>query len=227
MNRLATRYLTISSIALGLGIAGTLVANAQWSIPGQGAVQITTAAMPAGTAARAKRKGDSIVVSWDAQQIVPGVKMQQYLVTAHDTQSSPRPDVARTVAATSADAETATFTLAELGNGKWSWGIVAKYQRWSGAEGARSSPPVSVGDNRRTALLTAAAPTTKPATGISTLPIDPAPTTTSPPETPAEKPKAEPVTSAPEKTAEPEKTESRRPEPSTSTIDPTPAESAS
>jgi hypothetical protein len=231
MNRRAIRYLTIGSIAVGLGIAGTLVASAQWSIPGQGAVQITTATMPAGSTPTAKKQGDIITVSWDDQEIVPGVKMQKYLVTAHDTQTSPHPDVTRTVSATKAGTQTTTFTQAELGNGKWIWGITAKYQLWSGAEGPRSAPAVPIGGKPAPALLAAVAPAAvSPSESVTvkpTLATDVAPpAVTAAPPTAPEKPKADPTTSAPQKTVEPEKTETQPAEPSPSSADPTPAESA-
>jgi hypothetical protein len=225
MNRRAIRYLTVGSVAVGLGIAGTLVAYAQWSIPGQAALQITTTAMPAGETPTAKRQPAAVVVTWPAQQIAPGVNMQSYVVTAHDTATSPRPDIARTVAA---GTETATFTLAELGSGTWSWGIAPKFHLWSGAEGPRSAPPITVAAAPPSALLAVAAPakipTSAPATGkpappAATVATDPAPATTPTPEATSAKPKADPTTSAPgnpekvEKTVEPEKTGTAKPEP--------------
>jgi hypothetical protein len=218
VKRRTLRYLTIGSIAAGLGIAGTLVANAQWIIPGQGTVRITTAVLPAGSIPHTKRDGANITVSWAGQVIAPGVPMQKYVVTGHDAQSPPRPDVTRTVAAT-----TATFTLAELGVGKWSWAIAPKYELWSGAEGSRSTPPVTVegSPGQSTALLAAPAPAAgalgKPASErpVATATTTPAaaPMTVPTTEAPAKRPEPDPTTSAPAKDPEPEKTESPKAEP--------------
>jgi hypothetical protein len=224
MSRRLIRYAAIGSVTLGLGIAGTLVASAQWSIPGQGAVQVTAAAMPAGDAPKARRAGTSIVVSWDSEQIAPGVEVQKYLVTAHDTQAPARPDVTRTVPATAASTETATFPAVELGEGKWSWGIVAKYQLWSGVEGPRSTPAVVIGRGQPTGLLAAPAPTA--AGDPPTAPTGPAPATVAAPETTTEKPSAEPTTPAPEKTVEPAETNGPPTDTGHPTIDPSPAGSA-
>ena len=72
MNRRTVRCLALGSVALGLGVTGTLVAYAQWSIPGLGTVGITTAAMPAGSTPEAKKQGDRVTVSWAAETIAPG-----------------------------------------------------------------------------------------------------------------------------------------------------------
>jgi hypothetical protein len=222
MNRRTIRYLTVGSVALGLGIAGTFVAYAQWSIPGQAALRVTTAAIPAGGTPTAKKQGDKVVVTWPAQEIAPGVSMQKYVVTAHDSQAPARPDVVHTVAA---GTETAAFTVAELGSGRWSWAVAPKFQLWSGAEGPRSTSTVTIAAGQPTALLAAAAPATiagsAPGTGKAATPTDPAPATattrttaTTPvPEATSEKPKTEPTTSASEKTQEPEKTEAPKADP--------------
>jgi hypothetical protein len=221
MNRRTVRCLALGSVALGLGVTGTLVAYAQWSIPGRGTVRITTAAMPAGSTPEAEKHGDRVTVSWAAETIAPGVPMQKYVVTAHDTQPSPRADVAHTVTTT-----TATFTLAELGNGKWSWSVVPRYQLWSGAEGPRSTPLVPVGGNQSrsadvlAAPVPVAAPAKAPAAGESTSPPATARTTEAGPD----RPTADPATSAAGKDPEPEKpepgkTESSAPEPAPSETD--------
>lgn len=158
MSRRTLRSLVIGSIALGIGVTGTLVANAQWSVPGQAAVRVATGVVPAGGPPTAKKRGDEVIVSWRAQVIAPGVRIQRYVVTARDTQVPRRPAVTHTVPASGADAESTAFTLAELGNGKWNWTVAPKYQLWSGAEGPPSTPSVPVGADRAPTALPVTAP---------------------------------------------------------------------
>lgn len=161
MNRRTLRYLLIGSIALGLGVSGTLVANAQWSIPGRAAAQVTTAVMPVGSTPTAKKHGFRIVVSWQAQVIAPGVRIPEYAVTARDTRVPPRPAVMHTVPASGADVESTTFTLAELGNGKWDWTVAPRYRLWSGADGPPSSPSIPVGGDQAATAPPVLAPDAK------------------------------------------------------------------
>ncbi|WP_297601899.1 hypothetical protein [Mycobacterium sp.] len=212
-------------------ISGTLVSYASWVLPDPAATAKAQApSMPAGPTPGSKIVGPNAVVTWDVQQIVPGVKMTAYVVTAHDTDVTPLSPIARTIAASGSATESATFTAAELAGGKWKWAITPKLESWTGTEGPLSNPKLvfpSAAPHTAAAAKAVAAGTGNDATTAPTTPAEPTPTPISTTEAPAKKPEAEPTTSAPEKTVEPEKLESPRAEPSTSTIDPTPAESAS
>ncbi len=172
--------------------------------------------MPDGVTPSATDQNGKAVVSWSAQEIVPGVKMTAYVVTAHDTDPNPLPDVAHTVTASGADSESATFTAVELAGRKWKLGIIPKFRTWTGAEGKLSKDKVN---------FPAAAPTAPP--------VDPAlpatRATTPAPETTPASPTADPTTSAPDKPAQPTKTKTPKPDPTPSSTpsDPTPSPSSS
>nr|BFE67967.1 hypothetical protein GCM10020092_012680 [Actinoplanes digitatis] len=79
------RTILIAGVALTLAVGGTLAANATWSIPGRSApIQLKTAEMPRGPKPDIAKQGGSAVVTWPAQEIVPGVAMRGYVVTRYD-----------------------------------------------------------------------------------------------------------------------------------------------
>jgi hypothetical protein len=217
-------------------IGGTLVSYASWILPDPAVTaHVKTPAMPSGPTPASKTAGAEVAVSWDAQQIVPGVKMTAYVVTAHDTDLTPLPSIARTVPASGSGMQSATFTAAELAGGKWKWAITPKLESWTGTEGALSNPklifPAAAPATAATAATAKAlAPGTSneaaQAAAPTIAPVELTPTPAVTTKAPAEKPVADPTTSAPEKTVEPEKTESPQAEPSPSVVDRSPSENA-
>jgi hypothetical protein len=205
-------------------ISGTLVSYASWIVPGpEAAARAQAASMPGGVAPDARKVGGDAVVTWKAQEIVPGVKMTAYVVTAHDTDPTPRPSLARTVSASGSGTESVTFTAAELAGGKWKWAITPKLQSWTGAEGPLSNPKLVFPGAAPATDVAKAAPTdAMPAAA----PAKVVPLTARPAET---TPRPTATTSAPprEPTAEPAAT-SPEPEKSTSPkTDPAPSKSSS
>jgi hypothetical protein len=130
------KYLLVVATATALAGAGTLIADASWSIPGTARVKIPAAAMPRGATPSAAVQGRTAVVSWSAQEIAPGVKIDHYVVTAHNVNDLP--DVSHTVEASGSAVESLVFTANEVGDGKWYWTIVPKFHLWTGGESGKS-----------------------------------------------------------------------------------------
>ncbi|MFF5079853.1 hypothetical protein ACFY36_22605 [Actinoplanes sp. NPDC000266] len=189
------RLLLIGTVAAALGVAGTVVAYADWSVPASElTVTARVAAMPRGVTPSAAKQNGQAVVSWSAQELVPGVRMDHYVVTAHSVGAPARPDLTHTVAASGAATESVTFAVDAVAGGKWYWTIVPRYATWTGAEGRKSQQLSFPGKP-----ATAPAPAPAPAAGVAAAVAAPVPApatvvTTSPTAEPAP---AEAVTSPP------------------------------
>ncbi|XVU24684.1 hypothetical protein ACQPZJ_46995 [Actinoplanes sp. CA-054009] len=197
------RLLLIGAVVAALGAAGTVFAYADWTIPaGKLTVTARAAAMPRGVAPSAAKQNGQAVVSWSSQELVPGVLMDHYVVTAHSVGAPARPDLTHTVAASGAATESVTFAAAAVAGGRWQWTIVPRYASWTGGESRKSRqlsfpgtpastavPPVEVA---AAAVAPAPNPASTPATVTETPTTNeptPAETTTSPP--PAREPEPE------------------------------------
>ena len=193
----------VFAATVGLGASSTLVAYASWTVPSQGVAGRAVAGnMRQGVTPSAALQDGHAVVSWSAQELRAGVRMQRYTVTAHSVDLTPRPDVAHTVDATGASTESSVFTSSELGGGKWKWAITPRFETWVGAESHLSGKvifpppapaPVLAGaaDPARTAQpdapLSATTPTTTPAPEAGpTSPAAPPATAFSPTPSPVE-----------------------------------------
>jgi hypothetical protein len=217
-----TKKLIIATATLALVGTGTMIAQASWTIPGTAKVKAKAAAMPRGAVPSAAKQGGNALISWSAEEIAPGVRMQTYVVTAHSADDPPRADIARTVTATSADTLSATFGGSVLTGGKWYWTLVPKYALWAGAESKKSDKltfPAAADSRSVTSLVADSAPQAAAPAPSTTTPAaaadppketDPAPPVAATP--PAETPKPVEQTSSP--TAAP------------ATSDPAPAETA-
>ncbi|MEU4237996.1 hypothetical protein [Actinoplanes sp. NPDC026619] len=200
-----TKHLAGATLVLALSAGGTALAAANgWTVPSTALISAKVAKMPRGVTPSAARQSGTAVVSWSAQEITDGVRMDHYVVTAHSIDDPPLPDITRTIEATGGTAETVAFTAAELAGGKWYWTIAPVYRNWTGAESGKSqrlnfpgTPPARPASTDPAAEPTAAAPA-----GIApttpTAPNQPAtttPATTSPVTTETTEP-ADPVTTA-------------------------------
>lgn len=199
------RTLLIVAGAAAICAAGTVVAyaHAAWPIPGVALVKARTATMPKGVTPSAAKQGGAAVISWSAQEIAPGAKMDHYVVTAHSVEEPPLPEVAHTVAASGDATESITFAAGEVAGGKWSWTLVPRLGLWAGAESGKSQkldfPVPTV--NR----LAAAPPTVTATTAPTVTTTTPATTPATVPPTPTTPPVAE-ATATIEPTPIPEKT---------------------
>jgi hypothetical protein len=131
----------IAGVVATVGLGGTALAFAGgWTMDdGRATVTLSAAKMPKGAAPSVAKQGKTAaVVSWSAQEIVSGVKMDHYVVTAHSVDEPPLADVVHTVAASGGDAESLTFAANEVAGGKWYWTIVPKFHLWAGAESGKS-----------------------------------------------------------------------------------------
>ncbi|GIM91233.1 hypothetical protein [Paractinoplanes toevensis] len=226
MKRTAT-YLVVAGTVGALGVAGTMFAYANWTIPSKPiTVRVRTEKMPRGVTPSAAKQSGKAVVSWSAQEIGPGSKMDHYVVTAHSVDVPPLPDITRTVAATSGDTETVTFSAAEVAGGKWYWTIVPKLHLWVGTESGKSqrlnfpgTPAAGTAAAARSVDTSTTAPTTttgEPADGAATPPAEtdrPAETTATtapaaavPTEAATTTPAATPTTTSPAETPSPTET---------------------
>jgi len=198
------KMLLVGVVALSFGVAGTVYAYAGgWTVTSAG-TQFTAkvVTMPRGAEPRVAEQGDQAVVSWSAQEIAPGVRMDHYVVTAHSVADPPRPDVAHTVAAAGGSTESITFGTAEVAGGAWRWTVAPKYRQWIGAESPLSrrlvfdsapDAPAAPADAAVAAVPSAATPaSTAAATGET--PRSPAPAVrTSPPGRTTNEPANEPA----------------------------------
>jgi hypothetical protein len=146
-----TRPVLILTVVATMTAAGTYVAYANWLVPSrQINIKVTSATMPRGVTPTIAGSGSGAVVSWHAQEIGPGARMQSYLVIAHSVAQPPRPDVQRTVTATGGATESTTFPYSGLVGSQWYWTLIPKFQSWAGQE------------SEKTGIVTFATPTVPP-----------------------------------------------------------------
>ncbi|MGK5679140.1 hypothetical protein [Actinoplanes sp. URMC 104] len=193
------RYAVVGTVLAVAGGAGTYVAYADWTVPAS-TVKVTmkAATMPKGTKPSVAAQSGTAVVSWSAQEIAPGVKMDRYVVIAYSQGVAPKPAIIRDVAATGAVSESAVFGAAEVAGGKWKWTVTPRFASWKGAESGLSkalefdAAPAAV-------LVEAPAETAAPSPAAkATAPTAPATGPTTPvPEATTSKPAAVPTTTPP------------------------------
>jgi hypothetical protein len=128
----------IAATIAAVGIGGTLVAYADWPIPGTGSIAWRTAKIPRGVTPSVAKVEKKAVVSWSAQEIADGVKMKSYVVTAHSVEDPLRQAVTHVVTASGATTESVTFAANEVAGGKWYWTLIPKYGSWAGEESRKS-----------------------------------------------------------------------------------------
>ena len=193
--RRPVKYFIVAATVGSLSAGG--IAYASWTMPIQTVkTKVVAATMPAGVTPSAALQDGRAVVSWSAQELRADLRMQRYTVTAHSVDGTHRPDVAHTVNDTGARTESAVFTAAELGGGKWKWAITPRFESWAGAEGHLSekitipSRPEAVAVPARTTLPSRPAPAAATVVASPT-PADP------PSPTPADTPSPVESTSAP------------------------------
>ncbi|XVV11942.1 hypothetical protein ACQP2X_45195 [Actinoplanes sp. CA-131856] len=191
------RYLLVAVVVGGLGAAGTMAANAAWTISGNGQVKMRAPSMPRGTTPSVAKQSSAAVVSWSAQEIVPDVRMDRYVVTAYSADTPARPSISRTVTATGEATESVTFGAEEVAGGRWYWTVVPRFALWVGDESGKSAKlnfPAPVKASQPAADAARAAPTTAPSTPAT--PVAPTATTEAavvPGTTPAAVPRTSPT----------------------------------
>ncbi|GAA2869384.1 hypothetical protein Acy02nite_41250 [Actinoplanes cyaneus] len=156
----------IVAVVASLGVAGTVLAYAGGWVVSVGPARLTAnvATMPQGVEPSVARQDGQAVVSWSAQEIAPGVRMDHYVVTAHSADDPPRPDIIHTVGAGRGPAETLVFTMAEMTGGKWRWSVAPKYRGWTGEMSRLSQRLVfPAAPAPRVAATPGKGPATKPA----------------------------------------------------------------
>jgi hypothetical protein len=121
-----------SSAALALG--GSMYAFAAWQTPVQAVTaKLQVADMPPGLQPSVDRRGKNAIVTWTAQRIVPGVKMQGYVVTrlnVDDPSATPFTDTTTT----------AGYRDVRVPKGSWTWTVRPVFETWQGEDGPASQP---------------------------------------------------------------------------------------
>jgi hypothetical protein len=227
----SAKGLLIGLTTVAMGAAGTIAASANWSSTSSASGHGQLVSMPRGVEPNAVMTHGKAVVSWRAQTIAPGIEMTSYVVTARDTDKTPRSPVTHTVIASGTGNESTSFDPRELAGGSWNWAITPRFDSWVGAEGEPSKDELAFAAVTPTTALAAAvtAAIAPNAPGPATVESTEAPASTTEP--PVKAPAAETTTSAPEKPITPEKTESTKADPSpseaSSEVDPSPSGSTS
>jgi hypothetical protein len=132
--RRAHRSLLVVIVVAAMGVCGTVFAYAGgWALADNtAALTAKVARMPRGVEPSVAKQNGEAVVTWTAQELTPGSLMDRYVVTAHRVGGSAKPDVTRTVTASGAATEVATFTAGELAAGTWNWTVTPKFRDWTG-----------------------------------------------------------------------------------------------
>lgn len=134
-----TRPVLILTVAATMTAAGTYLAYASWFVPSkQTQIRITSATMPRGVTPTVAGSSDGVLVSWRAQEIGPGARMQSYTLTAHSVRQPPLPPVTHSVTSTGRATESIDFPYRELGVGGWYWTLAPRFQSWVGPQSERS-----------------------------------------------------------------------------------------
>jgi len=136
MRRLVRLGAVIAGTA-GVSVAGIAAAYADWTIPSAPlAIDVQTVAMPAFYSAPAVQpRGRQVTVSWVAQRIEKGVKVQRYIVVRQDA-SGRGTQVCDTAATTCRDTA--------VPDGAWAYTVRTGYASWPGPE-SPPSVPVTIG----------------------------------------------------------------------------------
>lgn len=181
--RRAGKTLIVTAVVAASGVAGTVLAHAGgWTLSNGHATLIAPVAkMPRGVEPSVAKQGARAVVSWSAQEIVPGVHMDHYVVTAHSADASPRPDVTQTVAADGDASKSIVFPAAQVTDGQWFWTVTPKYRDWVGRKSPKSRRLTFLTARVEEAPVEAVASTPTPAAtpvpDRTTPPVPPAPGT--------------------------------------------------
>jgi hypothetical protein len=218
MRRLV-RLAAVVAGAAGMSIAGIAAAYANWTVHSAWLmVEMKTLAMPAFYSPPAVQpQGRKVTVSWVAQRMEKGVKVERYIVVRHDP-SGHDTQVCGTATTTCKDTA--------IPDGTWSYTVRTAYASWQGPD-SPSSVAVKIGE------AGASLKTPKAATEATALtaPQPPSATTATPdgsPQSPVDTTSSAVAsdTSEPGKADESEPPASSTPD-ATATTDPAPAETPS
>ena len=188
-----TRPALIITVVATVTAAGTYVAYANWIVPSkQIQIKVTSADMPRGVTPTVVESGGGALVTWKAQEIGPGARMQSYIVTAHPVSEPSLPDITHTVIASGGATESNAFPYSEVQGADWYWTLVPKFQSWVGAASMKSGSllfPTPTNPKDRSPVIAPAEPAIK-----GGLNRTPGPTASSP--TPSPSPTATSANSA-------------------------------
>lgn len=132
---------TIGAVVTAIAVAGTTWAYAGWVVQSNTlTVTGSIAGIPRGATPSVAIHNDQAVVSWNAQEIARGVKMDRYVVTAHSQGRPAKPDVIRQVDASGGGDESTAFTAGDVEGGAiWKWTVIPCFGSWMGAESELSA----------------------------------------------------------------------------------------
>ncbi len=201
----AGRSLAIAAGAAMLVLSGTLVAYADWTVASEPTVvTLRSADMPQGNAPSVEKTGKNATLRWVPNRIVPGVKVQSYIVTRVG-QGDP--------VVVCDQVTTASCRDKLVPAGTWTWTVRPVLETWQGEDSPTSLPlqftgspqsPAAGKSTRPAAESTGSAPdpATEPDTVVEqSADAPPAPTTAATPST-ADEPTTAPQAPAPATPAE-------------------------
>jgi hypothetical protein len=204
----AGRSLAIAAGAAMLVLSGTLVAYADWTVASEPTVvTLRSADMPQGNAPSVEKTGKNATLRWVPNRIVPGVKVQSYIVTRVG-QGDP--------VVVCDQVTTASCRDKLVPAGTWTWKVRPVLETWQGEDSPPSLPLQFTGSPRPPA----AAKGTGPAADSIGVPPDPATEPDTVIEQSADAPPA-PTTAATPSTADEPTTAPQAPAPATPAVDPT------
>lgn len=121
----------VMASAAALALAGSVYAFAGWnSIGAPTVLSIRTVEMPAGNVPSVDKQGRNAAIDWVGNQIVPGVKVDSYVVTRFGAGGS----------VVVCDRVTATSCKDKLvPGGTWTWRVQPVFASWTGAASAGSA----------------------------------------------------------------------------------------
>ncbi len=206
--RTMSKITLVAASAAAFISAGTVVAFAAWTTDTTPTVLRThTAAMPQGNAPSIERNGKNVTLRWVPNRIVPGVKVQSYIVTRVG-QGDP--------VVVCDQVTTASCRDKLVPAGTWTWKVRPVLETWQGEDSPPSLPLQFTGSPRPPA----AAKGTGPAADSIGVPPDPATEPDTVIEQSADAPPA-PTTAATPSTADEPTTAPQAPAPATPAVDPT------
>jgi hypothetical protein len=133
--RKLVRLAAVIAGTAGLSVAGIAAAYANWTVPSAPVViDVETVAMPSFHSAPAVQPhGRGVSVSWAAQRIHKGVKVERYIVVRHDASGR---------GTQVCDAAATTCRDTAVPDGAWTYTVRTGYASWRGPESPASVPVI-------------------------------------------------------------------------------------
>lgn len=121
----------VAATAATVILSGTLYAHADWiTTTPTTTLRVSTVTLPMGPRPSAEVHAGSVQLGWDAKDIAPGFRPQEYVVRRHGGGRVSTACVVRTPGCRDPKAP----------SGTWTYTIQLRYETWAGPEGPASTP---------------------------------------------------------------------------------------